>query len=67
MFKITIWYNGMSFSKEYKCRTFEWGDNHTGILIFRDFKTPNTKVYFISIHSTDCIEIEDLGDSYETT
>lgn len=67
MFKITIWYNGMAFNKEYKCQTFEWGDGHTGILILKDFKNPKTKVYFISVHNTDCIEIEDIGDSYETT
>lgn len=62
MFKIKIWYNGMTFMQEYKCDKFRWGEGHSGILIFEDIKNPKMKCYFISIHNTDCIEIENLTE-----
>jgi hypothetical protein len=62
MYKITVWYNGMSFSKTYECKNYEWGEGHSGILIFRDITTPKTKAYYISIHNTDCIEFEYVED-----
>ena len=58
LFKIKVWYNGMGFFKDYECNAFQWGEGHSGILMFDDIKDPSKKRYFISVHHVDCIEIE---------